>query len=279
GEEAGGEPEPRQHRDAALDTQTLQLGGIVLALDEVVFVLQHGEGREAVRRRDVMRLAQAGRVVVRGADLAHQALANERVEPPRHVFERRLRFVAVGVIEVDIVGPQPFERLGELVGHRLRGEVAGLAEHPGLGGNAHLAAYAARLQPLADHRLALAADVAGHPDRVSLRGVDHSPTVLVEAVEDREAGVLVGGEAEHVAAQDEWDSGDGPMVCHANFSRSARRAIAASAAPAPLLSCRGSARTIAWPSFSTVRMPFPTASPSMVSAMIPRALSPATISK
>jgi hypothetical protein len=41
----------------------------------------------------------------------------------------------------------------------------------------------------------------------------------------------------------------------------------------------GLARTIACCSFSTVRIPLPTAIPSMVSAISPRALSPATISK
>ena len=41
----------------------------------------------------------------------------------------------------------------------------------------------------------------------------------------------------------------------------------------------GSARASAWASFSTVRMPLPMARPSRVSAIRPRALSPATISK
>ena len=55
--------------------------------------------------------------------------------------------------------------------------------------------------------------------------------------------------------------------------------MTASAAPPPLLAWAGLARAIAWASFSTVNMPFPTARPSMVSAIRPRALSPATISK
>src|SRR5690606_20866985 len=146
-------------------------------------------------------------------------------------------------------------------------------------GDAHFGADAAAREPFADHRLALAADVAGHPDRIALRRVDHAATVLVEPVEDRETRVFVGGEAEHVAAEHQRNSGNRPVVCHANFSRIFSNAIAASAAPAPLLSCFGSARTIAWASFSTVRMPLPTAIPSIVSAMMPRADSPATISK
>ena len=49
--------------------------------------------------------------------------------------------------------------------------------------------------------------------------------------------------------------------------------------PAALVNRVGSARASAWASFSAVRMPLPIASPSSVSAMIPRALSPATTSK
>src|SRR5690606_36594120 len=125
------------------------------------------------------------------------------------------------------------------------------------------------------------------PHRIALGGVDHPPAGFVEPVEDGEAGVLVGGEAEHVAAEDQRDADDGGMVPlvlslskgHRNFSCTASSAIAASAAPQPLSRCFGSARTSAWASFSTVRMPLPTAIPSRVSAMSPRADSLATISK
>ena len=55
--------------------------------------------------------------------------------------------------------------------------------------------------------------------------------------------------------------------------------MAALAASPPLFFCAGSARTWAWISFSTVMIPLPIAIPSIVNAMIARALSPATISK
>src|SRR5690606_37401650 len=135
----------------------------------------------------------------------------------------------------------------------------------------HFGAVAARLHPAPDHRLALAADMARSPDRIALRGVDHPPAGFVEPVEHGEARVFVGRPAEHVTAQDQRDPGYRGVIGHANFSRIASRAMAASAAPAPLSSCAGSARTTACASFSTVRMPLPTARPSIVRAMIPRA--------
>src|SRR5690606_37147619 len=253
--------------------------GVFLALDEVEFVLQNGERGQPARGGNVMHGCEPLGVVVRSADLAHQPLADQCVEPLHDLIDRRPGLVAVRVVEVDIVRLEPLERLFELPGHLAGRQVARLAEHAGLGGDAHLGSYAAACEPRAGHRLAFAADVAGYPDRVALRRVDHSAAVFVESVEDREAGVLVGGVAEHVAAEHQRDSGNGPMVSYANFSRMASSAMAASAAPAPLLSCFGSARTIACASFSTVRMPLPTARPSIVSAMIPRADSPATISK
>src|SRR5690606_23968522 len=158
-------------------------------------------------------------------------------------------------------------------------KIAGFAEHSRLRGNAHLGAHTAHAQPLADYALAFTADVSRGPDRIALRRVDHPPAVLVEPVKHGETGVLIGRPAKHVTTEDERNSRYRPMACHANFSRIANSASAASAAPAPLLACAGSARTSAWASFSTVRMPLPMGMPSIVRAMIPRALSPATISK
>src|SRR5690606_5977526 len=130
---------------------------------------------------------------------------------------------------------------------------ARLAEHAGLGRDAHLGTCAARFQPLSDDCLAFSADMSFDPDGIALGGIDHAPAMLVKPVENGKAGVFVGREAEHIAAQYERNAGDGGVGAHRNFSWIASSAIAASAAPAPLLSRAGSARSMAWASFSTVR--------------------------
>src|SRR3546814_3153096 len=61
----------------------------------------------------------------------------------------------------------------------------------------------ARAQPAADDGLGLAAAVARHPGGVRIGGIDGIEAVLDEGVEDVEAGGLVQGPAEDVAAQDQ----------------------------------------------------------------------------
>ena len=64
-------------------------------------------------------------------------------------------------------------------------------------------AVAARGHPVADDRLRLAARVAGHPRRVGRRRVDEVAAGGRVGVEHGERGRLVGGPAEHVAAEAE----------------------------------------------------------------------------
>ena len=59
------------------------------------------------------------------------------------------------------------------------------------------------LSQLADDRLRLAAGVARHPARVHVGGVDEVEAGVDERVEQRKRGGLVGGPAEHVAAEGE----------------------------------------------------------------------------
>src|SRR3546814_13434898 len=61
----------------------------------------------------------------------------------------------------------------------------------------------ARAQPAADDGLGLAAAVARHPGGVRIGGIDGIEAVFDEGVEDVEAGGLVQGPAEDVAAQDQ----------------------------------------------------------------------------
>ena len=104
--------------------------------------------------------AEPGGAEVGRADLADLAGLDQRVERDDVLLLRHLGVVAVRVVEVDVVGPQPAQRV-------LRGEddVAGaeagpvaLARH--LGVDLDPVAAAALGHPVADLRLGLAADVA-----------------------------------------------------------------------------------------------------------------------
>ena len=69
-------------------------------------------------------------------------------------------------------------------------------------------AHAARFQPFADEALAFAADMARNPRPNSLARYRPCARLPRRKVEHREARRLVGGPAEHVAAQDQRDAGD-----------------------------------------------------------------------
>jgi hypothetical protein len=60
---------------------------------------------------------------------------------------------------------------------------------------------AAPLEPPADHTLAFAAFVSGHPGRIDIRRVDHRPAGVDERVENGEARPFVGGPVEDIASQ------------------------------------------------------------------------------
>src|SRR5213594_123911 len=80
------------------------------------------------------------------AEVLHLALRNQFLDRSRHVFDRHVWVDAVLIIEIDDVGPEPFQRaldalldaLGPAVLHLLP---AGITSHPELGGDHHLSAH------------------------------------------------------------------------------------------------------------------------------------------
>src|SRR3546814_16486529 len=69
-----------------------------------------------------------------------------------------------------------------------------------LGGDQLSCAPALPPQPFADHARRFAAGMAVDPGRIDVGGIDHAPAAIDEAVENREAGLLVRRPAEHIAA-------------------------------------------------------------------------------
>ena len=133
-------------------------------------------------------------------DLARIDEFPERFE--RGVLRGRL-VVLMREIEIDPVGAEALERRvtgrGDPRGGELFAAITG--QHPDLRREEHGVALAARLQPFADHRLGLAALVAGNPGGIDVGRVDHRAAASDERVEDGEAGVAIGGPAEDVAAE------------------------------------------------------------------------------
>jgi hypothetical protein len=72
-----------------------------------------------------------------------------------------------------------------------------------LGDDDDLVAVAAAFHPFADDRLGFAALVAGHPARIGVRRVDGVEAGAGEPVEQVEGGLLVGGPAEDITAQNQ----------------------------------------------------------------------------
>jgi hypothetical protein len=59
------------------------------------------------------------------------------------------------------------------------------------------------LQPFADDRLGIAALVAGNPGGIDVGGIDRIEARIEEGVENPEGGLLVGGPAEDIAAEND----------------------------------------------------------------------------
>jgi hypothetical protein len=139
-----------------------------------------------------------GRVVGRG-DVAHGARPHERVEGPQRLLERRVLVIEVCVVEVDAVGLQALERRVRLALDRRRAQVADRAA-PAADLRRHddVVAVAAVGHPAPDDRL-------GAPvlDEVRVRGVDLVAARFDVRVQDGPRLRLVGGPAEHVAAEAE----------------------------------------------------------------------------
>ena len=134
------------------------------------------------------------------------ARAAQRIECTEAVGQRYAVIVLMLVIEVDRLDSEPLKR--GLAGRRDR---VGLEpRHEADLGRDHdpVALNRIAFQPLADHGFALAAFVAGHPRRIDIGGIDHSPTGFVKGVKHGKTGVEVSRKAEYVSAQNKRDASD-----------------------------------------------------------------------
>src|SRR6185503_11929653 len=101
---------------------------------------------------------------------------------------------------------QPAQRIIDRLADVLRrqADLAVAHVHPDLGGQHDSVAFAALLEPAADHAFALAAAVALGPARIDVGGVDQAEAGIDERVEHCERRGFVGGPAEYVAAEGQW---------------------------------------------------------------------------
>ena len=87
------------------------MGVLDIALDEIVKILTHGETGQIVVGGDRLRTTQPlGREVAR-PDLAHLALLHELVERTHVVLLGHAGVIAVGVVEVEVIGLQSAQRV------------------------------------------------------------------------------------------------------------------------------------------------------------------------
>ena len=201
GQQAGGE------REVGHD------GRVELARDRGVVLLVRGAGQQVVVRldsdrhgealagRDLEPLPHPLRRVVRQAQVAHPAGADQAVADPHLLLDRDRLVVVVGVVQVDAVGAQPLERL---VQRRLdvRGRQARARRlRADLGGQHDLLAIPARLEPFAEHRLGVAALAALGPGGIGVGGVDEAAAGGDEGVQHGEGRLAVRGPAEGVPAE------------------------------------------------------------------------------
>jgi len=203
GEKTARQAEEVDHAQAFAPAQRFQVALVRRAVAQVVQRLQGLVARQLQPCADVERLLQPRRAVVAGTDGAHLAFADQLGVGRKCLLQRRGRVVVVRLVQVDVVGLQPAQR----VLHRLpnvgprQADPAVAHVLADLGGQHDALALAAAPQPLADHRFALAAHVAGHPARVDVGRVHQVEAGVDECVEQRERGRRVRCPAEHVAAE------------------------------------------------------------------------------
>jgi hypothetical protein len=171
---------------------------LVVPLDQVVVRLKHGELGQPELALQFERRGEPLRRVVGGRDVPDHALFDERVEGAQRLLERRLGVVPVPVIQVDVVGLQPLKRGVRLAADGVGPQVAvpRVATAADLRGEHDLVAVAAVLQPAPEDRLRPAM-----LDQIGVRGIDEVAARRRVGVEDLARLLLVGGPAEHVAAQ------------------------------------------------------------------------------
>ncbi len=174
---------------------------VEVAHHQAVLRLVAGEADPAVALAEPHRLDQAPRLVVRAAGVEHLALAHEIVEGAQHLVERGLMVDVMDVVDVDVVGLQPFQAgLDLLLDVQPRhagvvGPVAHRVEH--LGGDDRVVPPS--LQRLAQHRLRRAADIG-------VGGVEERPAGLEHGAHHARRFGLIGAVAEGHRA--EADLGD-----------------------------------------------------------------------
>ena len=198
---------------------------LVVATQQVVLVLQRDDRWKALALDHLECELEALASEVRKSDIAHAAGGDELAEGAERLLERRLRVVVVDVVEVDVVAAQASQRrlgAGEdgFAGEtRVRRDLRRDDDAP---------AVAARGHPVADDRLRFTARVARHPGRVAGGRVDEVAARGGVGVENFEGGRLIGGPAEHVAAQAEREDLDAESFraaasLHPNERRRLRR--------------------------------------------------------
>src|SRR5262249_34570181 len=110
GQEAARERRVGNDADMLLETERLQLSLVLIAEHEVVLRLDRFVADVAPRVALPERPREAPGVIVRGADVADLALADEIVERPQALVEWRLAIVPVRLIEIDEIRLEPGER-------------------------------------------------------------------------------------------------------------------------------------------------------------------------
>src|SRR5690242_8463548 len=106
----------------------------------------------------------------------------------KRFFHRCIGIVAMRLVEIDVIGLETFERSLGLAHDPRAGEAFALAGNfrSNLGGDDHLLALAATLEPVADDGLRFAALVAGHPRGISVRGINEVKAGGNESIENLE---------------------------------------------------------------------------------------------
>ncbi|MGY4318905.1 hypothetical protein ACVWW1_008232 [Bradyrhizobium sp. JR3.5] len=126
------------------------------------------------------------------------------------LFLRCGLIVLMGLVEIDVVGLQPPQRVldGARDVVRLQADIAASHVHADLGGEDDAVAVAAHLHPLADDRLGLAAVMARHPARIDVGRIEERQSMLQHGVEQAKRRRLVHRPAEHIAAEAEGRDGE-----------------------------------------------------------------------
>ena len=106
GKQAAGQRAPDQDAQALVNRERNQLVLGLPSLQGVVDLLGH-EPREPVALGDAQGLHQVPGGEVRGADIAHLAVADQVIQRRQRLLQRRQTVPLVHLVEVDVIGPEP----------------------------------------------------------------------------------------------------------------------------------------------------------------------------